>query len=120
MSLGGNEVAAAPVIAERGGRAAVSQAERTEWFKTPPTGRSEAASSSQTSTTSNSNELTVFDSIPPPFSFHFTLTFHSNHGSLCFQAPFRPLWQEGDAYVVAYSCHIVTFRLTYARFLQEF
>ena len=89
------------------------------WFKTPPV-RSERARIQRTNFDhlQTSNELTVLDSTPSPFSFFFTLTFHFNYGSLCFQAPLWPLWQEGDAYVVAYSCHMVTSGLICARFLQ--
>ena len=100
----------------------VSQAGRPCGLKLRPSvrgweGRTQLANFDHLQT---SNELTVFDSTPSPFSFFFTLTFHFNYGSLCFQASFWPLWQEGDAYVVTYSCRMVTSGLICARFLQAF
>ena len=115
VSLGGSEVAAAARLVPS--RAAVSQAVRAVCLKLRPPGRSDAGSSSQTSTTSNLQRAHCLRPNPSPIFFLFTLTFRSNHGSLRFQAPFRPLWQEGDAYVVVLSCHTATCELTHARSL---
>lgn len=84
-----------PAMAGESGREAV-------WFKTPPVRPEQAG---KLRPPPNPQRAHRFRLNPFPVFLLFTLTFHFNYGSLCFQASFWPLWQEGDAYVVAYSCH---------------
>ena len=88
--------------------AAVSQADSPRGLKLRPPDGARQRPASKLRPPPTSNELIVFDLTPSPFSFYFPPTFHSNHGSLRFQASFRPLWQEGDAYVVVFGYHMVT------------
>lgn len=88
-------------------------------LKLRPPERSEGAASWQTSTISNLERAHRLRLTPFPL-FFFTLNFHFHHGYDRLSPPMRPFWQEGDAYVDVFACHLLASELTRARFLQEF